>query len=107
MRLLSPGAEAPPAEQAPPAEPEPGLAVGEGHVKSWTVQPGDCFWSFAEDMLASVWGRVPSDAEIVPYWRSLIEENRSSLADATNPRPHLSRSGLCGSAAAQRTPKEG
>jgi nucleoid-associated protein YgaU len=51
---------------------------------SWTVRPGECFWSIADDVLARAWGRVPSDAEIVPYWRSLIEANRHLLGDRTN-----------------------
>jgi nucleoid-associated protein YgaU len=36
-------------------------------------------------VLASAWGRPPSDAEIVPYWRQLIEVNRAVLADRDNP----------------------
>jgi len=46
--------------------------------------PGECFWSIAEDVLAAAWGRAPSDAEIVPYWRVLIEANRATLADTAN-----------------------
>src|SRR5215212_4252214 len=41
----------------------------------WTVRPGECFWTIAEDVLATHLGRAPSDAEIVPYWRRLIEAN--------------------------------
>lgn len=52
---------------------------------TWTVRPGECFWSIAADVLAQAWGRAPTDAEIVPYWRGLIEENRGRLADRANP----------------------
>ncbi|HET7721367.1 MAG TPA: hypothetical protein VFK43_15480, partial [Acidimicrobiales bacterium] len=51
----------------------------------WTVAPGECFWTIAEDVLATHLGRAPTDAEIVPYWRRLIEANRSELAHRDNP----------------------
>ena len=51
----------------------------------WTVKPGECFWSIAEDVLATRLGRAPSDAEIVPYWQRLIEANRHELAHRANP----------------------
>jgi nucleoid-associated protein YgaU len=51
----------------------------------WTVRPGECFWTIAEDVLAERLGRAPTDAEIVPYWRRLIEANRSELAHRDNP----------------------
>jgi nucleoid-associated protein YgaU len=50
----------------------------------WTVTSGECFWSIAEDVLASHLGRSPSDAEIVPYWQRLIEANRHELAQRDN-----------------------
>jgi nucleoid-associated protein YgaU len=58
-----------------------------GVTDRWTVQPGECFWTIAEDVLQRAWGRAPTDAEIVPYWQRLIEANRSELADPAN--PHL------------------
>ena len=53
--------------------------------KTWTVAPGDCFWTIAEDVLTQAWGRSPTNAEIVPYWQVLIEANRSALVDPANP----------------------
>ena len=50
----------------------------------WTVKPGECFWSIAEDVLTARWGRPPTDAEIVPYWQRLIEANRLELAQRDN-----------------------
>lgn len=49
------------------------------------VRSGESFWSIAEQMLASVWGRAPSDAEVVPYWRELIAMNRDRLVDPDDP----------------------
>lgn len=51
----------------------------------WTVKPGECFWTIAEEVLAEHLGRSPTDAEIVPYWLRLIEANRSELAHHDNP----------------------
>lgn len=51
----------------------------------WRVEKGDCFWTIAEHVLTASAGRQPSDAEIVPYWRRLIEANRGALADRANP----------------------
>ena len=51
----------------------------------WAVKPGECFWTIADDVLAKHLGRAPTDAEIVPYWRRLIEANRSELAHRDNP----------------------
>ncbi|HKY14892.1 MAG TPA: phosphotransferase [Microthrixaceae bacterium] len=54
-------------------------------VSTWTVSPGDHFWGIAERTLTEAWGRVPSDRETTRYWRALIAENRSRLADRHNP----------------------
>ena len=54
-----PGADA--RHPSPPAERPPAR---------WTVEPGDCFWTIAEEVLQQAWGRAPTDAEIVPYWRA-------------------------------------
>lgn len=81
MRLL-------PAESPVPAAVAPAPAVAapapQASHTTWTVVPGECFWSIAEDVLARAWGRSPTDAEIVPYWRVLIEANRDRLADRAN-----------------------
>ena len=68
-------------EPSPPALPTPPeIRVAD----SYTVVPGDCFWTIADDLLQRAWGRSPSDAEIVPYWLRLIEANRAELADPGN-----------------------
>ena len=76
MHRLGP-AEVPPAEVVAPA---PTLETGR-----WTVEPGECFWSIAESVLAERLGRAPSDAEIVPYWLRLIEVNRGELVHRGDP----------------------
>ena len=72
MRELPPPSDAP----LPALEPPPDRA--------WTVRPGECFWSIAEDVLASSLRRHPTVGEVVPYWRSLVETNRAALADRDN-----------------------
>jgi nucleoid-associated protein YgaU len=51
----------------------------------WTVKPGECFWSIADEVLTARLGRVATDAEIVPYWKRLIETNRHQLVQRDNP----------------------
>jgi hypothetical protein len=50
-----------------------------------TVRRGEHFWAIAEDVLRDAWDRQPTDAEIDPYWRALVEANRSRLVDRRNP----------------------
>jgi nucleoid-associated protein YgaU len=87
MHLLGP-ADVVPALQAPPtAGPlsPPAQPDGVGSTERWTVQPGQCFWTIAETVLARAWGRAPADAEIVPYWQRIISVNRAALAAPSNP----------------------
>lgn len=58
---------------------------GGRQATTWTVRPGEHFWAIAERVLTRAWGRSPSDAEVVPYWRQVIELNRVRLADPGNP----------------------
>jgi hypothetical protein len=51
----------------------------------WEVERGDHFWGIAETTLAQAWGRPPTDAEIVGYWRTLIDVNRDRLAPPGDP----------------------
>lgn len=39
----------------------------------------------AEATLVQAWGRAPSDAEVAPYWRTMVEMNRAKLVDPGNP----------------------
>lgn len=72
-----------PAEPPPPSltyEPAP-AAVG---ADTWEVRRGDHFWSIAQRVLGRAWGRSPTVAEVDPYWRALVAENRPRLADPAN-----------------------
>ena len=57
-------------ESAPTVAPEPD--IGEQYI----VSAGDCMWSVAAAHLSDVTGRADlSDAEIVAYWRAVIDAN--------------------------------
>lgn len=62
----------------PPAQPET-------PPSTWTVSAGESLWSIAEDVLEATLGRAPTDDEIDPFWRSLIDGNRHRLADPEDP----------------------
>lgn len=51
----------------------------------WVVAPGDHLWGIAEETLADHLGRPPTDAEVVPYWRLVIEANRDRLVHRDDP----------------------
>jgi len=70
---------------AVPPSPVPVPPPARGSPTAWTVAPGQCFWSIAETVLTTHLGRAASDAEIVPYWKRLIEANRGALAHRENP----------------------
>ncbi|MEN3314205.1 MAG: resuscitation-promoting factor RpfA [Acidimicrobiaceae bacterium] len=78
-----PSTTAPVAGAPSPVPPTSGAPQDRGSA-TWTVRPGQCFWSIAEAELARARGRRPTAAEIVPYWHRLIEANRASLADPAN-----------------------
>ena len=52
---------------------------------TWTVRPGENFWSIAETVLTQRLSRHVSDTEIARFWVPLIELNRSVLRDPGNP----------------------
>lgn len=83
MHLLAPADGRPPTASPAPS-PAPAAPAGTG-ARTWTVQPGQCFWSIADGVLGEAWGRRPTSAEIVPYWQRLIDVNRPALADPANP----------------------
>jgi hypothetical protein len=53
--------------------------------ETWVIEPGEHLWAVAEQHLAEEWGRSPSDAETAPYWRMLVERNRSRLPNPNDP----------------------
>ncbi len=66
------------------ADQDLGTGVDSSSV-DWVVKPGEHLWSIARWSLEDNWGRPPSDAEIEPYWRAVVQTNRSRLADPNNP----------------------
>lgn len=88
---LPPGADPRPVPPPPlppepaPTPPTPAPQPSGDPVSTWTVRPGDHLWRIAERTLAEAWAREPTDAEIDPYWRDLIDLNRKRLRDAANP----------------------
>lgn len=52
---------------------------------TWIVEPGDSFWSIAEEVMTPADGSRPDERDVVPYWRQLVEANRAQLVDPGNP----------------------
>lgn len=51
----------------------------------WEVDQGDHFWHIARTTLEQAWDRRPTDSEIVPYWREIVDTNRDRLAPPGDP----------------------
>lgn len=51
---------------------------------TWTVEPGDHFWSIAQRHLSAVLGDEPHEERVARYWRRLVDANRDRLADPGN-----------------------
>ena len=66
------------------AVPAPDPTPNPHQPTEWEVQPGDHLWSIAFRVLQASWERDPSDAEVDPYWRTLVDANRDRLADPGN-----------------------
>jgi hypothetical protein len=71
MRPLAPHPVAAPTTRQPSAAEVP---------RTHQVVDGESFWTIAAEALEQAWGRPPTDAEIDPYWRALVDANRSRLA---------------------------
>ena len=85
MRVLPDTDDEAPAEPTPEVPPVPPAAIAATAPRTWTVGPGDHLWGVAERTLSEAWGRPPTDAEVDPYWRAVIEANRERLRDPGNP----------------------
>jgi hypothetical protein len=57
-----------PAPSASPEQPADSDAT-------WTIEPGDSFWSVASAHLTDLAGRAPDGAELDAYWRALMAAN--------------------------------
>lgn len=70
-------------DQHEPRAPE--RVVPDDDRTTHTVRAGESLWRIAETQLAAALGREPRDAEVVPYWREMIERNRDRLLVADDP----------------------
>jgi nucleoid-associated protein YgaU len=68
----------------PPRASAPAIPPGPDD-ETWTVTPGDTFWSIAEEALTDRRGSFPTQHEIVRYWRRIVATNQSRLAAPGNP----------------------
>jgi nucleoid-associated protein YgaU len=78
-------APVPPAPVPVPTAPRAPAVVPAPSVPTTTLGPGDHLWSVAARTLATAWGRSPADREVASYWRLLVELNRSSLPNPSDP----------------------
>ena len=61
-------------------------AIADGDQSAtWDVAEGDHFWSIAEATLTESWERTPSNDEIVPFWKQLVEANTDRLLPPEDP----------------------
>lgn len=89
----SPGTGSPGSSDAPsldaevPGEDGPGVSLRDTDTAgtAHTVRSGESLWRIASHRLEIAFGRPPTDGEIVPYWRELIEVNRERLPDRDDP----------------------
>jgi len=96
--------EPPPPAAAPAPAPDP--------APTWTVAPGDSFWSIAEEVVADEAGAEPTEAAVLDYWLVLVDANRDRLVsgdpDLLLPGQVLDLPAVTGAAAAPpRSPAGG
>ena len=84
-RVEPPAATTTTADPTPAPVAQPSSDAAGVHV----VELGDSLWHIAADELAARLGHAPSDAEVIPYWRRLIDANRHVVGD----NPSLIRPG--------------
>jgi nucleoid-associated protein YgaU len=70
----------PPAEVAPTATTAASPSSPAPVEREWVVQPGESFWSKAEEMRGGV-----SEAAVIGYWLDLIDANRDRLVRPGDP----------------------
>jgi LysM repeat protein len=81
----TPAPQSPTARRGATAPPRPPSVPPTNDTPTWTVRSGDHLWGIASATLSQRLARTPTDAEIEPYWRRLIDLNRSRLVDPGNP----------------------
>jgi nucleoid-associated protein YgaU len=67
----------------PPPTPSPGaLAID---ATAWVVEPGDSFWSIAEEVTGTSGATSDGERQVTQYWHRLVDANRPGLVDPDNP----------------------
>ena len=56
-----------------------GTSLPRAAIGIWQVQPGDNFWSMAEQILTDAYLRAPTRVEHSTYWAQLVAANRYKL----------------------------
>ena len=69
----------------PVTAPAPPAPAPPASVTTIVLAPGDHLWSVAARTLATAWGRAPAEREVAPYWRLVVELNRSELPNPIDP----------------------
>lgn len=86
MVLLPDDEPSPPTTLPPAPVPSPSApTVPTPPLTTVTLGPGDHLWSVAARTLAAAWGRVPSEREVAPYWRLVVDLNRAGLPNPGDP----------------------
>lgn len=78
----TPVAHQPGAPTAPTAPVVP--TAPEIDPSAWVVEPGDSFWSIAEEVMTAPDGSTPDERTVSRYWQRLIDANRANLVDPDN-----------------------
>jgi nucleoid-associated protein YgaU len=68
-----------------PGPAPPGPAPPAADATTWVIEPGDSFWSIAEDVVARPDQPTPPERDVARYWRRLVDANRDRLVDPGNP----------------------
>jgi DNA-binding SARP family transcriptional activator len=63
----------------------PGVDAPASGPAEVVVEPGDSFWTLAEEQIRAVTGGEPTDVETAPYWQTMIAANEDRLVQAGNP----------------------
>lgn len=89
--LLPADATLPDGLPAPPSDPTTASPApipspaSQQTTRTVTVKEGDHFWGTAEQALKQAWGRPPTDEEITPYWRIVVQANLERLLPPHDP----------------------
>jgi hypothetical protein len=54
-------------------------------VRTWTIRPGDDFWSIAETVVSGSPAGRPDPRAVAPYWSRLVAANRDRLPAPDHP----------------------